>query len=159
MSSHLSCVDLNRARPSNSVTVSPHILSLSNRRDELHRLSLFVDQFCELARVPDEDRRSFQVALEEVAMNIIEHGYKCAEAGHFTVSMEVKEDRLTAVVTDRAPAYDPLARAEVNLNLPFDQRPIGGLGVHLVKKLMDARYERRGDCNILTLSRTLLSRP
>ena len=141
------------------MTVLPQILSLASRRDELRRLSFFVDQFCALARVPDEDRRSFKVALEEVAMNIIEHGYKCAEAGLFTVSMEVKEDRLTAVITDRAPAYDPLARADVNLDLPFDQRPIGGLGIHLVKKLMDARYERRDDCNILTLSRKLSAYP
>jgi len=64
--------------------------------------------------------------------------------------------RVTATVTDDAPAYDPLARAEVDITLPLEERPIGGLGVHLEKKLMDsARYERRDGRNILTFVRTI----
>ena len=60
------------------------------------------------------------------------------------------------VITDDAPAYDPLARPEVDTSLPLEDRPIGGLGVHLVKKLMThAAYARHEGHNILTLERVL----
>jgi anti-sigma regulatory factor (Ser/Thr protein kinase) len=61
---------------------------------------------------------------------------------------------VTVIARDDAPAYDPLARAEVDTSLALEDRPVGGLGVHLVKKLMqEARYERRDDTNVLTLVR------
>ena len=63
---------------------------------------------------------------------------------------------MTAVVTDDAPHYDPLARPPVDTSLPLEERPIGGLGVHLFKTLAQAaRYERRGGQNVLTLEMSL----
>ena len=70
-----------------------------------------------------------------------------------TVTLEtLPPRRVRVVVTDRAPTYNPLLRPEVDTTLPLDERPIGGLGVHLVKRLMDATsYERRDGQNILTM--------
>jgi len=61
-------------------------------------------------------------------------------------------DRIRVVITDDAPAYDPLAREEVDTSIPLEDRAIGGLGVHLVKNHMNVSlYERIDGKNILTI--------
>jgi len=74
----------------------------------------------------------------------------------FTVTHSSVSDRIRAVITDDAPAYDPLAREEVDTSIPLEGRAIGGLGVHLVKKHMNVSlYERIDGKNILTIERRL----
>jgi anti-sigma B factor antagonist len=72
----------------------------------------------------------------------------------------IAPDRLRATVADEAPAFDPLARPEIDISLPLEARAIGGLGVHLVKKLMDlCSYERRNGKNLFTIERKLNRAP
>jgi anti-sigma regulatory factor (Ser/Thr protein kinase) len=128
-------------------------LQLLNDRREVAGLAQWVDRFAHDHGFPDRVRGNLQVALEEVALNVINHGYgEGGEARHFTVSLEIEGDFVAAVITDAAAAYDPLGRAEVDITLPLEQRPIGGLGIHLVKNLMDAvNYRRSEGRNVLTL--------
>ena len=133
-----------------------HTLTLQNDLAEIPRLAEFVDAFCASLHPAREDLLALQLALEETVTNVISHGYKDGGAHTFTVRLAVHERRITAIVTDDAPAFDPLIRPEVDIHLPLDQRPIGGLGVHLVKKLMDrVHYEHRDGQNRLTLERIL----
>lgn len=135
----------------------PLLLTLRNDLAEIPRVADAVEAFCEPLEAPMKDLMAVQLALEETITNVINHGYRDGAAHTFTVELSSPvPDRIRMVVTDDAPAYDPLARPEVNLDLPIEDRPIGGLGVHLVKKLMQhARYERRANKNILTLERIL----
>jgi serine/threonine-protein kinase RsbW len=135
------------------------LLTLTNDLAEIPRLAEAVETFCEPFAPSMKDLMALQLALEETVTNVINHGYKEHPAGSRTFTVELSApapDRLRATVTDDAPAYDPLARPEVDVSLPIEDRPIGGLGVHLVKKLMHhASYERRDDRNVLTLERAL----
>lgn len=136
---------------------SPLQLTLLNNLAEIPRLAESVEAFCEPLEPSMKDVLSLQLALEEIVTNIINHGYSDGKSHAFTVLLESPEPGcIRAVITDDAPAYDPLARAEVDTSLPLEDRPIGGLGVHLVKKLMDvSHYERRDGKNILTIERRL----
>ena len=136
---------------------APHqTITLRNDLAEITRLAEFVDAFCAPLEPTPKDVLALHLALEEAVTNVINHGYADGQPHTFIVELATAGRRVTATVTDDAPAYDPLARAEVDTTLPLEQRPIGGLGVHLVKKLMDsARYERRDGRNILTFVRTL----
>lgn len=128
---------------------------LANDLGEIPRLAAGIETFCAPLAPAPKDLFSLQLALEEVVTNVINHGYTDGRAHTFAVELRVHGRTLTAVVNDDAPAYDPLARPEVDTSLPLDTRPIGGLGVHLVKKLVDAaQYERRDGRNVLTLHRT-----
>jgi serine/threonine-protein kinase RsbW len=136
------------------MNLSPRILSLTNKRAELRRLAAWVDEFATTIDLGEPARGELQVALEEVASNVIKHGYPDGATHTFSVSLSADAEFVTAVVTDDAPAFDPLARAEVDIAQPLAERPIGGLGIHLVRHLMDAvGYERSGAQNVLTLRR------
>ena len=132
-------------------------ITLANDLADLTKLAEFIDTFCEPLNPTPNDVMAFQLALEEAATNVMTHGYDDGQPHTFTVSLAADAaHRITAVITDDARAYDPLARPPVDINVPLEERAIGGLGVHLVKKLMDvARYERRDGKNILTLERTI----
>ena len=135
----------------------PLLLTLTNTLAEIPRLADAVEAFCEPLSPGTKDLLSLQLALEELVTNVINHGYTDGQPHTFTVALSVPAaDRIRAVITDDAQAYDPLARAEVDTTLPLEDRQIGGLGVHLVKKLMDvSRYERLDGKNILTIERRL----
>jgi serine/threonine-protein kinase RsbW len=135
---------------------------LRNDRAEIPRLAAFIDAFCQPLGPTTEDLMSFHLALEEAVTNVINHGYVDGQAHEFTVSLAAAPGGLvTAVVSDDAPAFDPVARPPVDTSLPLEERPIGGLGVHLIKNLMDSvRYERREGRNLLTLEwRSVRPRP
>lgn len=133
---------------------------LASDLTELPRLADAADAFCDAQAVPDHDRFALQIVIEEVATNIIKHGFR-GESGHrFSLTLSAVPDAVTVVACDTAPAYNPLARPEVDTTLDLADRPIGGLGVHLVKKMMPlAHYERRDDQNILTLTRPFTASP
>ncbi len=131
-------------------------LTLANNLDEIPRLTEAVEAFCEPFEPSTKDLFSLQLALEELITNIVTHGYTDGGVHTFTVVLSAGAGCIRAVITDDAPAYDPFARAEVDTSLPLEDRPIGGLGVHLVKKLMDvSHYERLDGKNILTIERRL----
>jgi anti-sigma regulatory factor (Ser/Thr protein kinase) len=138
------------------VSIHRQTVTLRNDVAEIPRLSEVVEAFCAPLAPNPKDVPAIQLALEEAVTNVINHGYTDGKPHTFTVDLAAADRRVTVIVTDDAPAYDPLARAEVDITLPLEDRRIGGLGVHLVKKLMDsARYERRDGRNILTFVRTL----
>lgn len=103
-----------------------------------------------------------EVSLDEVLANVVHHGL----AGRMEAKVEVEMRLDTAaeppvcevVVSDDGPAFDPLAAAEPDMALGVEERSIGGLGIALVRRLMDAvEYERRGERNRLRLRRRLVA--
>ena len=88
-----------------------------------------------------------QLIVEELVCNLMDHG---APAGVDTLrlGMTINGDRVTLDIRDNGPAYDPLAHPAPDLDADVDARPIGGLGIHLVRELaQDARYQREGSWN------------
>jgi serine/threonine-protein kinase RsbW len=93
------------------------------------------------------------LVAEEIAANVAMHA---AGATYFAFDVTPTERTLDLVLEDDGPEYDPLARDEVDTEAELEERDVGGLGVHLVRKLtQDARYERRGNINRLSCSLVL----
>jgi serine/threonine-protein kinase RsbW len=85
------------------------------------------------------------LALNEAATNIIEHGYHGAP-GSLEVEVEYDGDALTVRLRDQAPVFDPALVAVPDVTLPLDRRPLGGMGVHLMRRLTDVlSYRTRSD--------------
>ena len=100
---------------------------------------------------------SANLCLEELITNIVLHGLK-GEDGHIiNVRMSISDEWLEIVLKDDAPQFDPFFQvSEPDLDLDVEDRPVGGLGVHLVKTLMDdARAYYDGSGNLIVLLKTL----
>lgn len=125
-------------------------------RAELLKLEPFTADFAAAAGLADKDLFALQIVAEELVTNVVDYGGVPAGEQAAILDLSVDGGLLTIVLTDRGMAYDPLLRADPDVTLPAEERPIGGLGVHFCKKLTDTQeYRREGDCNVLILVRSL----
>ena len=125
---------------------------LENRIDELVRLSAFIDALGEEWSIAPEVVFNLQLALEECATNVIMYAYPPEEQHTLQVTAELQEPDLIFTIEDSGVPFDPTPVAEADTSLSAEERPIGGLGIFLVRQLMDSvEYRRDGDRNLLTL--------
>lgn len=102
--------------------------------------------------VTDEAQRDLVVALEELVTNVLQHGAAGGRVPDVEVSLDVLDGVFVLVVADDGPAFDPLRVAPPARDRPLEDRPIGGLGIHLVRQLMDeVTYARVDGHNRLEL--------
>ena len=76
------------------------------------------------------------LAVDEMVTNIIVHGYH-GQPGMIEIDLAASGDALRVQLRDHAPPFDPTAVPPPDLSLPFDEQPIGGLGIYLARKIMD----------------------
>jgi serine/threonine-protein kinase RsbW len=96
------------------------------------------------------------VALEEAVTNIISHGYSDDREHEILVRLRVESGAVIAEVKDDARAFDPRTAPDANVATPLDERTAGGLGVHLMRKLMDEiEYRRLEDGNLLIMKKNI----
>ena len=112
--------------------------------------------FAEAHALPTPVRRSIQVALDEFVYNPIVYGFAARGEGKGEVRVELEADRVRVTITDNGPPFDPLAFAEPDTALSVDERQIGGLGIHLVRQMMDElTYRREDGKNVVVLVKRL----
>ncbi|MBO6012241.1 MAG: ATP-binding protein, partial [Bacteroidales bacterium] len=88
----------------------------------------------------------------EAVVNVMNYAYPSGTKGDVTVEASANDVRLKFTVIDSGAPFDPTVRAEVDTTLSAEDRPIGGLGIHLVRQIMDSiNYERVDGRNVLTL--------
>jgi serine/threonine-protein kinase RsbW len=98
-----------------------------------------------------DDILDTQLAVEEVITNTIVHGYKKA-GGKITLSCQINPSNLEVRIKDSAPRFDPLSIPNPKLDGAIEERKIGGLGVYLVRQVMDnVSYHYENGKNILVL--------
>lgn len=103
----------------------------------------------------DKEIYNIQLAADEAASNIIEHAYEGVKDGVLNVSCGVRNDVITIIMIDYGEPFDPSAVPLPDLKADLSERKIGGLGIFLMRKLMDeVHYETRRDkSNVLTMSK------
>lgn len=95
---------------------------------------------------------SLNLAMEEAVVNVMKYAYPEGKSGKIDISVSIDGDDIVFVISDSGVAFDPTAKAEVDIDQKAEDRPIGGLGIHLVRQIMDSMvYERIDGKNILTL--------
>lgn len=130
-------------------------LSMSGGETSFAVANGWFERFLHDAKVPDDACADLLVVFEEVVVNVLTHAYR-GTGGTIEITAERNADALTLTVRDDGPPFDLLALPEPDLDLPIAQRPLGGLGVHLVKRLCDRiRYQRLGDSNILVMTKAM----
>lgn len=130
-------------------------MTVAARLENIEVVTAFIDAFLEDADCPVKTQMQIDVAVDEVMSNIAHYAYPDGE-GTVTVSIEEKENTVQIFFRDSGIPYDPLTAKAPDLSLSAEDRPIGGLGIHMVKKMMDAvSYRYENGQNMLTLQKIL----
>lgn len=143
--------------PPSTVAMTNKVLllesSLPTRLSEIERLADAVS-----TALPDRPDLAFaaNLCLEELITNIITHGLHGAPDRIIQVRMSMSNEWLEIILKDDAPPFDPFKEVpEPDFGIALEDRPIGGLGVHLVKTLMDdARAHYDGSGNLIVMLKT-----
>ena len=133
-----------------------HTLRLNNAISEISRLEGFMETVAEESGIDMSTTSAINLAIEEAVANVINYAYPEGVAGPVELSFKYAPHSLTFVLTDCGKAFDPTAAPEVDITADADSRPIGGLGIHLVRNIMDSvSYKRQDGKNILTMIKNI----
>lgn len=98
-----------------------------------------------------------QVALDEILSNTVRSGFPPGRAGHIDIRFDLADGALDLLIVDDGIPFDPLGRADPDTGAPLEARPVGGLGIYLVRRLMDSvEYEHRDGKNRLRLRKAII---
>ncbi len=135
--------------------VSKNIL-INNNLSEIERLSKAVAEFGKKNNLSSEVIYDVRLALEEVVSNIINYGFEDNYEHQISIEMNLQGETLTMKIKDDGKPFNPLEVKSTNLEKPFDEREIGGMGIYIVRKLMDnILYKREEGNNVLQLTKYL----
>jgi len=132
---------------------SAHLtLMLVNQLREVERARTAVEEFVAVQGLSSDAGYALTLTLDEVVMNVIRHAYQDADEHVIRLRLWLDQDLLSVQVADDGVAFNPLLAPAPDLGLPIDQRPIGGLGIHIMRTMMDdIEYKRVNGQNLLTL--------
>jgi anti-sigma regulatory factor (Ser/Thr protein kinase) len=129
-------------------------VKLKNDLSEIERLSQIVTEFAKRNHLPSRVLFDLNLALEEVLTNVISYGYQDSNEHQIIIRICLENGELTAVVEDDGQPFNPLEVPEPDLEKTLEERPVGGLGIYLTRKLMDElEYKQQGGKNILVMKK------
>jgi anti-sigma regulatory factor (Ser/Thr protein kinase) len=119
---------------------------------DLSRVTQEAAQFLKDSGVPGQTVYFANLAIEEMATNILKYGYDDKAVHEIMLRLQIHPGTLVLVLEDDGHPFNPLEAPEPDVSLPAEQRLPGGLGIHLVRKLVEQmNYERCGGRNRLTV--------
>jgi sigma-B regulation protein RsbU (phosphoserine phosphatase) len=129
---------------------------LHNDTKEVSLLATFVDEVCEKLGFDPAVTMQMNLAIEEAVVNVMDYAYPKGTKGDITIEAQANNQRLKFTIIDSGKPFDPTVKADADITLSAEERPIGGLGIYLVRQLMDSiNYERVNGLNVLTLRKKL----
>lgn len=121
---------------------------MRNDIEQIPTLAEWIDSL----QLPESMVMSINLALEEIVSNVMLYAYPKDKSGQVLINAEKREHSITFIVSDSGIAFDPTQHAPADITLSAEERQIGGLGIHLVRQIMDKiEYQRKGKKNILTM--------
>ena len=130
-------------------------LTVKNRIEDLLRVNSIFESFATQHDIGGRLRYHLLVSIEEILTNIIKYGFDEVGVHPIHITFRHHLGNIEMEFEDRGREFNPLEIAEPDLETPIEDRQLGGLGIHLVKNMVDlAEYRRDGDRNILLLRKT-----
>ena len=134
-------------------------LVLEAKRENLAHVFQFIQAELDDCGIEGRTKRQIKLCVEEIFMNISSYAYN-PETGPAKITVEVVKNpepvRIIIAFSDSGKPYDPLKSGSPDLSLSLEERPVGGLGIFLVKENVDGvEYEYRDGQNILTIHKEL----
>jgi anti-sigma regulatory factor (Ser/Thr protein kinase) len=129
-------------------------ITIRNQTGDLERVCGLVSTLERTCGLPAQLVFDINVVLDELLSNIINYGYDDNARHEIGITLMASDTAVEISIEDDGKAFDPLAAPEPDLTLPLAKRPIGGLGLHFVRKLMDdVKYTRKSNRNHMFLKK------
>lgn len=137
-------------------TLQPCTVILKNDVREVPMLDAFVREICSAIQLEEATATNVCLAVEEAVVNVMRYAYSEGSKGEIRVCAAATSDKLTFEIRDDGKPFDPTAAENPDITLSAQQRPIGGLGIFLMRRYMDVmNYKRELESNVLTLTKYL----
>ena len=110
-----------------------------------------------LEEISASEKSIYQIhlALEEILVNIIEYAYQ-DKKGEIKISFDIQENNINVIIKDKGVEFNPLSKEDPNLNESINNRSIGGLGIYIIKNIVDEiKYERTNNENVLSFKKSI----
>ena len=135
-------------------------LILKNDLSEIERLAKAVVEFGKENNLASHIIDDVRLILEEIVSNILTYGFDDESDHQVTVQIDLRGDVLVIEVKDDGNPFDPMDYCSTDVEKPFDEREIGGMGIHLVRNLVDELdYRQEQEMNTLVMKKRLTKSP
>jgi sigma-B regulation protein RsbU (phosphoserine phosphatase) len=142
--------------PKEEETIMHRKLTIDNSLSHVPSVNDFVKSFGDELKLEEKDTQNLKLAIEEAVVNVINYAYPKGTYGSIELDASLEGNELKFILSDSGKEFDPTLRPEADINAGVEDRPIGGLGVHLVRQIMDSvSYERKEGMNILTMTKNI----
>ena len=151
-SDDITVLTLKYLRTTEETTSETIVVELKNNLSEIERLARIVDDYGRRHQFDAATLHNMKVGLDEILTNVISYAY--ADSGEHSIITRffLEPGRLTIEVEDDGRPFNPLNASEPDTKQLLEERQLGGLGIHLVRKLIDElEYRRQNDRNILVM--------
>jgi serine/threonine-protein kinase RsbW len=130
--------------------------SIENQISEIPVLAEKIEELAEQWNLPEQLTMNINLVVEEALSNIIFYAFCDSKTHKIRISFSLRYDLFTIMITDDGMAFDPTLRQQPDVSLPAVERPIGGLGIFLISKIMDTvHYTRKNNRNTLILKKKI----
>jgi anti-sigma regulatory factor (Ser/Thr protein kinase) len=127
---------------------------IKNDIEALERLTTNILELCHNHVMAEDSCYDIRLALEEAVSNTIKYGYEDLQVHLIHVRAGIGDEEFFLEIEDDGKAFDPLESPDPNFELPVTEKPIGGLGIYLLRRIMDrVEYRRSGAKNILRMTK------
>jgi serine/threonine-protein kinase RsbW len=132
------------------------VLHVLNQINELSRIELFLQELGEEWTLSESLILSINLVIEEAFTNIVSYGYDDNNKHTIELCFEKYTEELKIKIIDDGHEYDPTLKAEPDITLKAEERPVGGLGIYLIRQIMDyVEYRRIENKNCLILTKRM----
>jgi serine/threonine-protein kinase RsbW len=136
----------------NQANIHKHSLTINNKIEELDTVTNTLNLLSGLWEISDDVIFHINLAVEEILANIILYGYENQTKAKINIEFEFDYEKLLVRIRDTAKQFNPIDVEDPDTELSIEERQIGGLGIYLVKTLIDeVNYNRLDSENQLTL--------
>lgn len=149
-------IEFGAADGSGSDETRTRTIRLTGTDPDLGRVQDLLDELAQTHALGPESVADVHVALDEALSNVVRHGFADAEPHEITVVLTLATDELQVAIEDDGHSFNPLTAPRADLDSPLKERRVGGVGVHLIRELMDhVHYERVNSRNRLVMVKRL----
>ena len=142
--------------PKEEKTILHRELTIDNSLSHVPEVNDFVKSFGDELKLEEKDTQNLKLAIEEAVVNVINYAYPTGETGDINIEATATATSIKFKIIDSGVAFAPTDAPDVDTSLTAEERQIGGLGIFLVRQLMDTiNYERIEGKNVLTLTKKL----